>query len=419
MRSPRARGSVAVVALAIASTWSLRAADAWTALGVGAGAAGATSVAAAPAPTASLSSGAVVVRWSPVPLAETYRARRFDPSGSPVAPSGGCATPTTATTCVESPAPSGTWTYAIDATRRRWNATTGPTGAPVVIAGDDTTPPIVSTVAVGLAEGTSSGWIRPSGSYRVFASADDDGPGTSGLASVRADVSAIVGAGSWVDLAPGGPWSIAGETFGWRSPAFVASSNLAEATERTFTVTATDGAGNSGSRGGKTTVDTTAPTGLDIQTVPAGTTGRADAGDRIVFTFSEAVDPASLLPGWTGGSAATVTVRIADGGTGADVLTVWDAANTSAVALGSVVLDRTDYVSAAVIFGTGSAPSTMTISGATVTVTLGPGSPSSRTVSGTGGGTMVWTPSAGATDRAGNACSSAPRSESGARDREF
>lgn len=296
----------------------------------------------------------------------------------------------------------------------------GPTGAPLIVGGADTAAPSIPAVAVGLAEGASSGWIRPSGSYRVFASASDgEDPSASGLASVRADVSAIAGTSSIIDLVTGGPWSLGGETFTWRSSPLTAAGALVEGTERSFTVTATDAVGNATSRGGKATVDTTAPTGSDIQILAGGTVGRADAGDRVVFTFSEPVDAASLLAGWSGSGAATVTVRITDGGTGNDVLTVWDAANLTPVALGSVNLDRSDYVSASVPFGVSSAPSTMALSGATVTVTLGAANPSSRTVGGSGAGTMIWSPSSTATDRAGNTCSTATRSESGQRDREF
>lgn len=419
MRSVRVRGPLVIVAaLAVASAATMRAADAWTALGVGAGAAGATSVAAAPAPTASLSAGAVEVRWSPVAIADTYRVHRFDPSGSPAVPVGTCATPTAATSCVESPAPPGTWTYAILAARAGWNASRGPTGAPIVVAAD-ATPPTVASAAVGLAEGASSGWIRPSGSYRVFASASDPGAAGGGVASLRADVSAIVGVTSVVTLSSGGPWWIGGESFGWRSAPFAAASTLAEGTERTFTVTATDVAGNVGSRGGKAVVDGTPPSTLDVQTTAGAIAGKAETGDRIVFTFSEAIDPASLLAGWTGQTAASVTVRITDGGSGSDVLTVWDAGNAVQVALGSVNLDRTDYVTSSVLFGSSGTASTMALSGATVTVTLGTPNLPTRIAGGTGAGSMLWTPNVTSTDRAGNPCAAATRTESGTRDREF
>lgn len=420
MRSPRARGSLVIVAaLAFASAATLRSAGAWTALGVGAGAAGAGSVAAAPAPTATLSAGAVAVRWSPIAIADTYRVQRFDTLGSPATPVGTCASPTASTSCVESPAPTGTWTYAVRGGRARWSGAQGPTGAPVVVAAPDTVPPVVASAALGLATGASSGWVRSSGSYRVFASASDTGGGASGVASIRADVSAVTGVSALIDLASGGPWWIGGESFGWRSAPFTAASGLIDGVEKPFSVTATDGAGNVGSRGGTVVVDNGPPSTLDVQTTSGATAGKAESGDRVIFTFSEPIDAGSLAAGWTGQAPLPVTVRITDGGSGADVLTVWDAANTTQTAIGSVNLDRSDYVTATVLFGSSASPSTMAVSGQTVTVTLGPPNLASRIVAGTGAGSMVWTPSVAVTDRAGNPCTSATRTESGSRDREF
>lgn len=363
--------------------------------------------------------GAITVRWSPVAIADAYRVERFDPSGSPVVPIGACASPTTSNSCVESPAPPGTWTYAVRAGLARWSGPAGPTGAPVIVAGADTAPPTVTSAAVSLAEGVSSGWIRSSGSYRVFASASDDGAGATGVATVRADLTALTGASGLLELAPGGPWWVGGESFGWRSAPFTTSAGLVDGAERSFSVTATDGTGNAGSRSGKVFVDSGPPSTLDVQTTAGQTAGRAESGDRVIFTFSEPVDAASISAGWSGQSAVPVTVRITDGGSGNDVLTVWDATNTTQTAIGSVNLDRTDYVAGTVLFGSTSAPSTMALSGATVTVTLGAPNIAARVVAGSGTGSMVWTPNVAVTDRAGNPCTSATRTESGSRDREF
>jgi hypothetical protein len=60
----------------------------------------------------------------------------------------------------------------------------------------------------------------------------------------------------------------------------------------------------------------------------------------------------------------------------------------------------------------------MVASGSTITVTLGTLSAGSvQTAPGTD--TMVWTPSANATDNAGNACSTTNVNETGAADKEF
>ena len=116
-------------------------------------------------------------------------------------------------------------------------------------------------------------------------------------------------------------------------------------------------------------IDAVPPTPVDVQTVGAGTLGRADAGDRIVFTFSEALDPTSILGGWSGKGTLSAVVRITDGGTGNDVLTVWNSSNTVQTGLGSIDLGRSDYVSGNATFGAGGAVSSIGLAGAVVTVT--------------------------------------------------
>ncbi len=52
---------------------------------------------------------------------------------------------------------------------------------------------------------------------------------------------------------------------------------------------------------GSVTLDNTVPTASDIQTANNGSiVGRAETGDTITYTFSEAMDPSSILSGWTG-----------------------------------------------------------------------------------------------------------------------
>ena len=123
------------------------------------------------------------------------------------------------------------------------------------------------------------------------------------------------------------------------------------------------------------------------------------------------MDPNSILSGWTG-TGTTVTLRLIDGGAGNDSVQIWDAANTTQLPLGSVNLGDTGHVTASVNF-TGS---TMTQSGAAITITLG--TPSGATTR-AAASQMTWTPSATATDRAANACSTTAVNESGGNDRNF
>jgi hypothetical protein len=90
-----------------------------------------------------------------------------------------------------------------------------------------------------------------------------------------------------------------------------------------------------------------------------------------------------------------------------DSVTVFNAANTTQLPLGVADIGKKNYTTASVVF-TGS---TMVMSGSAITVTLG-------TPGGTGArignvANIVWTPSSAATDRAGNACSTASATQSG------
>lgn len=144
--------------------------------------------------------------------------------------------------------------------------------------------------------------------------------------------------------------------------------------------------------------------------------GKAEQGDTVTLDFSEAMDPCSILDGWSG-DPANVVVRIKNDGTRGDTLTVWDASNTTQLPLGSVALNG-DPVTKDVTFGVSATPFTMAQSGAPITVMLGTVSSGDvRTDNKTA--PMVWSPSASPFDRAGNASTTATASESGALDPNF
>lgn len=174
-----------------------------------------------------------------------------------------------------------------------------------------------------------------------------------------------------------------------------------------------------------------APIAADVQTTNAGTNGLAEAGDSLVLSFNEPIEPASILAGWNG-AATSVVVRINDNGLlglplGNDSVQIWNVANSAALPLGTVDLGRSDYISGllggSVRFGASGTASTMTMSGNTVTIVLGtynatPILDPARTTAG-GNGTATWTPVATPYDRAENTMSAAAASESGVADREF
>jgi hypothetical protein len=183
---------------------------------------------------------------------------------------------------------------------------------------------------------------------------------------------------------------------------------------------ATDSAGNVATVTSTFTRDTTVPTGTDVQTTnkAGGTAGKAEQGDTIIFTYSEAISPGSILSGWNG-TSTPVWVRITNGGAGNDTLTILDANDTSQLPLGSVNLGRTDYVTATSDFGgSGGNAGSMVMSGNTITVTLGK-APVSGVTTAAGTGIMIWTPSASATDLVGNACSTTNATETSTADIDF
>ena len=148
------------------------------------------------------------------------------------------------------------------------------------------------------------------------------------------------------------------------------------------------------------TVDNTRPTGTNVQTTNAGTAGQPGIGDTMTLTFSEQIDPQTVLAGWTG-TSTNVVVRITQAA-GGDQVTLRNAANTAVLPLGTVNLVGTNYVTVNRDFGATGTPSTMVQSGNAITVTLG--TPSGAVATQAAANDMIWTPSATATDRAGNTC---------------
>lgn len=284
-------------------------------------------------------------------------------------------------------------------------------GAGITVA-VDTQAPTIGGAAIAKTQGGTAAYIKQGGTYYVYANVTDGGVAASGVATVTANVGSITSGQTAVALSSGS-FTVEGTSYNYRSAQLTAGNPLA-AGSYSFAITSVDNAGNSGTQSAFTvTVDNTAPAASDIQTtnVSGGTTGKAETGDTIAFTFSETIDANSVLAGWTG-TATTVTLRLVDGGAGNDSVQIWNAANTAQLPLGTVNLGDTTYTSATVTF-TGS---TMTQSGAGITVALGT---TAGTTTRAGPAKLAWTPSATATDRAANACSTTLVNESGGNDRDF
>lgn len=284
-----------------------------------------------------------------------------------------------------------------------------------LVAAADWVAPSATASVIGKSQGGAPGFIRQGGTYMVYANVGDGGAPASGIAGVAANASSITTGQSAAALSAGS-FSIGGVAYGHRSGTLTANASLAAGTY-SYSLTSKDLAGNSGTQSGYTvTVDNTAPTAADVQAAnkTGGTAGRPELGDSVTFAFSEPIDPHSILANWTG-AATSVVVRLTNA-TG-DPLTVYNAANTTQLPLGSVNLGRNDYVTASATFGASGTASTMALSGNAITITLGTASAGPSTAASTG--TMTWTPSASAYDRAGNAETTTVRAETGTADREF
>ena len=272
----------------------------------------------------------------------------------------------------------------------------------------DIVPPTISASVISKTTEYLTGYVKQGGNFYVYANVTDTGTNATGVASVTADVSSIKAGVTSLALAAGS-YSVGGVSYNYRSASQTADNPKANGTY-SYSITATDNAANSANASYSVVIDSTAPTGSDIQTTNGGTAGRPDTNDTIIFTYSEQIDPQTILSGWTGASTSVV-VRFTNNGT-TDSFAIWNAGNTAQLSLGSVALNG-DYVTANTAF-TG----TMAQSGATITVTLGTMTSGTVRTNGTAL-IMSWTPSATATDAAGNACSTTAKSETGTNDVDF
>lgn len=276
--------------------------------------------------------------------------------------------------------------------------------------------PTASTSVIAKTVGYSAGYIKQGGTYYVYANITDGGNPASGVSTATVDVSSIDSGQTAVALASGS-FSVEGVSYNRRTASLTANASITAGTYN-YTIAMTDAAGNSRTQTGfSVVVDNTVPAGSDIQTTnkTGGTNGLAELGDSITFTFSEPIDPNSILAGWTGASQSVV-LRL-NQVTGADTVTIYNSTNVTQLPFGTVGMARSDYTTTSRTFGASGTPSTMVMSGSTITITLGTQSGAATTAAGTGN--MTWPPSTTALDRAGNACSTTSKTETGTADKDF
>ncbi|MGH2946544.1 MAG: Ig-like domain-containing protein [Solirubrobacteraceae bacterium] len=177
---------------------------------------------------------------------------------------------------------------------------------------------------------------------------------------------------------------------------------------------ALDTLGNQSTATRTTRVDNTAPAPVDVQAGNGGATpGRLEAGDWVTLTWTEPIAPASVLAGWDS-LAQAITVKVQNTGAN-DRIDFYDAAGQARLNLtansAGLMLGR-NFVTT-----DGEFDATMLQTGASITITLG--ARRWGTVATATAGTLAWTPSAAATDLAGNPTSAAQITESGGTDVDF
>jgi len=279
--------------------------------------------------------------------------------------------------------------------------------------------PTVAGATIAKSAGGTAGYIKQGGTYYVYANVSGSGTPPAGVSSLTSDVSNVT-TGQTATSLTSGSYTVDGQSYNYRSAQLTAKTPLT-AGSKSFTVSLTDSSSTKTTTSYSVTVDNTVPAGSGIQTANAGggTVGRAEIGDTLTLTYNEQVDPNSVFAGWDG-TSMNVAVVLVDGGNSAnDTIQVWDVPRLKQIAFGTIDLGRKDYLTGHTYdaFGSTGTPGTMVMNGSTITITLG--TPDFTADTASGSGTMTWTPSASATDRAGNAASTSTVNESGSGDREF
>lgn len=262
--------------------------------------------------------------------------------------------------------------------------------------------------SAGVTERGMSGYVRPGGTYRICSKFADTGNPASNLkdASIAsiASLTANVSDGALNALVAGSSWCPS--TDDRESATLSVDAGVTNGT-KTFTVQVRDNALNARTQTGSVEVDGTPPTAMSFTTANKvnGTVSHPETGDTMTFTFSEPMDPASIIPGWDGSGQRTIRTHFSDqGGQKDDRITLTNTANQriplANTAAASWIDTRQNIANGDFYF-----TSTLEVSGNSFVVTFGaastaPAAPPTRTDGNTAAAT--WPTSDKLFDRAGN-----------------
>lgn len=386
-----------VLAAAVVISWGGPAANAfWQTLGSNAGAARADAILAVAAPSAVVSGGAASISWKQGTTAEGrpvggYTVARYSSAsgGIKVSGTGGCAGIITVLTCSEASLPAGTWYYTVTPVLGAWVGVESARSAG--IAGDSTPPAAPTITAPAVINSANAGSVPVSGAVE---------PGSSVTITVK-DAGAVHTLAQTVTANGSGQWT-------------ASNFNLALFTDGTITYSAvaTDAAGNASIAGTATSAKDTAAPAVTVALVNGpdaakNQPGFADAGDKVVISYSETMNASSICSAWTsnatnytinGNNAVSIQIN-------GKVLTA-SVSGCQVLRIGDVALDGTYGTTAGplVFGGSGGNVSSITwnASGKTLTLTLGKLASGGPAQTAAGNGSPTVAPPTGVTDVNGN-----------------
>ncbi|MBT2514691.1 hypothetical protein J7E82_14470 [Arthrobacter sp. ISL-30] len=388
-----------IVAGVLLVSWGGPAASAFwsTASSTNFAAAQADALAAGPTPTTAVSAGSVTVSWTPGstsagrPATGYSIARYAAPTGGAKIPAAGsCSGTVSGLTCTDINVPTGTWYYTVTPSISLWQ---GPEGARSTATQVDTTPPAAPVI-------NAPGYVNPS----TMASVPVNGTAEAGstVALTVTDAGAAHTLTQTITANASGNWTATPLNL----TAFAAG-------PITYSATATDAFGNTGTAGSATTIkDVTSPTvtGVLLGNGPGNNiAGKIERGDFVTLTFSEALSANSICSAWTDNTTpqtqngnGQVTVSISS----TNVLTV-TSTGCPALRVGNLALGASYYSSGPLTYkgnGSNGASALHWNPGArTLTITLGSQSTGSASTTVQSAASASYTPQAGLTDIAGNA----------------
>ena len=185
-----------------------------------------------------------------------------------------------------------------------FSATVSSTGNQFATSSDLTPPTTVRAVLRksygGVSSFTGCGiggcGVLDSRQFYVYAQVTDGGSPPSGVASVNT----TVGGSSSALTSAGGPWTVDGLTYNYRSGFLTRSAAQLAVGSRTLTIAATDVAGRSSTSSPYAfTVETTQPVPSLVTLADAGASTGPNTGDTAVYDFDSPLDPNSLFGNWT------------------------------------------------------------------------------------------------------------------------